>query len=1368
MTHHDANNPHQLRPLCKSLICFILHGSEKIKIRAMLDSCAEVNLVSKNLCDQNNIQGTKQTLAISVSGGQTLRYKNQRSVFLRLQSVDGHFTSHTFIALTTPLVSQKIDPILITPENYSNFKNLPWTERYPHDHKSDLEVSLLIGEPLYSDLIVGSPIKADNSSEPLYCQQTKLGFSLCGATTLVHNNDPRILTVTHSHECIPNLDRFFDLEHIGIRPEEEENELTLMEMRSYERIRKVTRYIPELKRWETGLLWKDPENKISENNRQTALACMNRVSKSLQKDPEKLSMMNAGVQKFHDDGHAEFVKHHELSKEKCFYMSIHPVFAPGRNTKCRIVMDCAQKTAVGSINDHLLEGSNLLPCLVQTIIRFRKFAYSMVTDISSMYVRILLNKADSDYCRFLWADGQVATKDSKLDFAKITRRLTSLGYGFVHAPFTANYIVKENTKRFRHKPNYKRSCDAIDHCMYMDDLCCSFPTRESGKLCVEQIYEMFDSSGFPLHKFLSSCPEILTPVPPESRSQNHTTKVLGLYYQSIPDLIIFPYFPDDAEIFTSTTITKRKALSQQASLYDPCGLISPIILRSKLLMQAAWQEKVPWDSCLPEPLARKFLEWQKQLPLLKNLKMPRCLIPEGYTAKHLLSFGDASKDAYAACNHLVSSRKNADGTESLYSILVFSKSRVAPIKSKLSIVRLECLAALLCVRTSKYVLDALQLDIPQYFFSDSQVTLFRINKDCQGYRLWLGRRLEEIQKYSTPDRWIYVKSSENPADLCSRGVDVEDLLTSTLWMQGPPFARDPNHVFESEKFRPNEQKFRELEAEDVKKIIPAVRMTKFLKSEFFDPKLMENILQRFEHWRSACRILAYVQKYVQKLLTRARKNLNMRRTRSNVNANKLVIRRIDKENLPIVSKDEFLKAELTFFRFAQFEKFPKEILHLQVNNSIVDFSKLSALKRFMPMWSASDRLLKMTSRLRYSDLIGMDANPIILPKMHMVTTKYILHCHKTLGHANLETTLYASRQRVWTEAGRRECKRILFACTCRPLVSLENSISMSALPKDRIEYTYPFGRTFVDFLGHFLVRGHGYNGKRSGSPLKKVWVILYSCYYSRAIFVEPLYDCTTDAVIHSLRRLAATYSAPFEIMSDNARQFHKAGSDLRKILRSYDWNRIQHALDDQGRRPTWRFNVELMPWANPAEPCVGIFKAALRTALGSACVSFEEFHTLCKEASSIVNCRPLTVVNPSTEESTPVTPAKLLLGRDAAMAVLPEVTKRQDVDLAERFRSRNVVMNAFWKKFSKTYLISLATTKRWYSDLSVNLRENQMVLIRDPSLKKYEWKYGVITKLNKSKDGKVRSCELRTSSGTTLTRPTQRLSVFENDLPRPT
>ena len=126
----------------------------------MLDSCAEVNLISKHLCDQNNIQGTKQTLAISVSGGQTLRYKNQRSVFLRLQSVDGQFTSHTFLALTTPLVSQKIEPIMIKPENYSNFQGISWTERYPHDHNSDLEVSLLIGEPLYSDLIVGSPIKA--------------------------------------------------------------------------------------------------------------------------------------------------------------------------------------------------------------------------------------------------------------------------------------------------------------------------------------------------------------------------------------------------------------------------------------------------------------------------------------------------------------------------------------------------------------------------------------------------------------------------------------------------------------------------------------------------------------------------------------------------------------------------------------------------------------------------------------------------------------------------------------------------------------------------------------------------------------------------------------------------------------------------------------------------------------------------------------------------------------------------------------------------------------------------------------------------------------------------------------------------------
>jgi len=44
--------------------------------------------------------------------------------------------------------------------------------------------------------------------------------------------------------------------------------------------------------------------------------------------------------------------------------------------------------------------------------------------------------------------------------------------------------------------------------------------------------------------------------------------------------------------------TKREILSSIASLFDPLGLVGPIIIISKIIMQSLWLEKVDWDERL--------------------------------------------------------------------------------------------------------------------------------------------------------------------------------------------------------------------------------------------------------------------------------------------------------------------------------------------------------------------------------------------------------------------------------------------------------------------------------------------------------------------------------------------------------------------------------------------------------------------------------------------------------------------------------------------------------------------------------------------------------------------------------------------------
>ena len=58
-------------------------------------------------------------------------------------------------------------------------------------------------------------------------------------------------------------------------------------------------------------------------------------------------------------------------------------------------------------------------------------------------------------------------------------------------------------------------------------------------------------------------------------------------------------------------LAKRNVLKQLASIYDPLGLFSPIVLRGKLLLQSMWIKKFDWDD-------KTDTESSKQLVCLKS------------------------------------------------------------------------------------------------------------------------------------------------------------------------------------------------------------------------------------------------------------------------------------------------------------------------------------------------------------------------------------------------------------------------------------------------------------------------------------------------------------------------------------------------------------------------------------------------------------------------------------------------------------------------------------------------------------------------------------------------------------------------------
>ena len=93
----------------------------------------------------------------------------------------------------------------------------------------------------------------------------------------------------------------------------------------------------------------------------------------------------------------------------------------------------------------------------------------------------------------------------------------------------------------------------------------------------------------------------------------------------------------------------------------------------------------------------------------------------------------------------------------------------------------------------------------------------------------------------------------------------------------------------------------------------------------------------------------------------------------------------------------------------------------------------------------------------------------------------------------------------------------------------------------------------------------------------------------------------------------------------------------------------------------WSYNLEKAPWwGGFYERNVKSLKRCLKTAIGRAKLSYDEFVTVVTEAGMILNCRPISYAS-SEDLEEPLTPSHLIVGR--RLTALPEIDSPVDADL---------------------------------------------------------------------------------------------------------
>ena len=150
----------------------------------------------------------------------------------------------------------------------------------------------------------------------------------------------------------------------------------------------------------------------------------------------------------------------------------------------------------------------------------------------------------------------------------------------------------------------------------MDDYLDSFHAVQETIKVSNDVINALSEGGFRLTKWVSNDQQILKALP----SQEVSSTLINLDFDdiSIERALGFLWNPGTDVLQIKVTakdvpLTKRGILSYTSSIFDPLGILAPIILEPKLIIQSLWKQKIDWDSEIPTDLKQRFLSWKEKL-----------------------------------------------------------------------------------------------------------------------------------------------------------------------------------------------------------------------------------------------------------------------------------------------------------------------------------------------------------------------------------------------------------------------------------------------------------------------------------------------------------------------------------------------------------------------------------------------------------------------------------------------------------------------------------------------------------------------------------------------------------------------------------
>ena len=719
----------------------------------IFDEGAQRSFITQELANKLDLSPEpSEALNLSVFGGSTTSVKQVDIATVYIRS-----DSNEKIPIQVVII-----PTIAAPQNgflTADIRSLPHLRdlKLAHPLTSDdqFHISLLIGADHYWDIVENDIIRGPDRT----AAKSKIGYLLSGPITnppstssTINANILKVIVSTESENKA--LERFWNLESIGILPNETEAN--------------KTQTVSEYDQYCAKLPWKDSHPPLP-TNLSIARGRTRSTIPRLSKEPRMLAAYDQIIQEQLQRGFIEKVTHPQSTTGHVHYITHHAVIKDSSTTPLRIVYDCScsPNAAQPSLNSCLSTGPDILNDMTAILVRFRCYQYGITADIEKAFLSISLDEQDRDATRFFWISDPT-DPESPLE----VYRFKSILFGATCSPFILNATIQKHLDEFTDPVTQRIKSD-----LYVDNLASGTDNEDEATTFLNQARTIMTPVQFNLRSWNSNSSNVME-LATERNIQDTDTeaKVLGLRWNAKDDVLKLQPREQTNDNKNLGKTTKRDVLRANAKVYDSLGLLSPITIRAKIFIQELWERGFEWDEPLPDDIQKQWLDISQDLADSTHIQVQSRyfpLLPSWPSNAVLHVFVDASIKAYGTVAYL---------TSGPHTTMVMSKTRVAPLK-KLTLPQLELMAAVVGARLASYLRNQLKIAHTVYW-SDSQIVIdwLSSNKDLKQF---VKNRVIEIRESTRNATWNYCPSSDNPADLLTRGVRTDALIASELWNNGP-------------------------------------------------------------------------------------------------------------------------------------------------------------------------------------------------------------------------------------------------------------------------------------------------------------------------------------------------------------------------------------------------------------------------------------------------------------------------------------------------------------------------------------------------------------------------------------------------------